>query len=219
MAGDGYRPEWGNYGRDSGGECGVPAARRFVMPASNNDGGSSNGIFWYSYDHGLIHTVVISSEHDLSPGSPQYGWLESDLRNVDRATTPFLVVESHRPLYNSEDVPANALVSSHMRRSIETLLRDRGVDLFLAGHYHAYLRACAGLYRSKCDGGGPVHITVGSAGAELDRYPLYEQDWTESFIQEWGYGRITAYNATALKFEFVSDAEGDVRDTAWILKD
>ena len=27
----GYMPKWGNFGDDSGGECGVPTSKRFVM--------------------------------------------------------------------------------------------------------------------------------------------------------------------------------------------
>lgn len=33
-----YRPSWGNYGNDSGGECGVPTAARFVAPALPTQG-------------------------------------------------------------------------------------------------------------------------------------------------------------------------------------
>ena len=212
---DGFQPEWGNFENDSAGECGVPVSRRFKMPSKS--GGT--GVYWYSFDSGLVHTIMISSEHDLSPGSKQYSWLERDLMSVDRAVTPFLIVESHRPLYNSEDVPANTVVSLAMRDEIEDLMVDYQVDMFLAGHYHAYLRTCGGLYQSKCDNGGPVHLTIGSAGAELDQYPLYDQDWTDAFIQEWGYGRITVHNRTALQFEFVSDDEGKIRDEFWVLKD
>jgi len=38
----GYHPEWGNYGDDSRGECGVAFAQRFHMP--EKFGG--NGNFW-----------------------------------------------------------------------------------------------------------------------------------------------------------------------------
>ena len=55
----GYRPKWGNFDKDSGGECGVPTANHFTMP---NAHGNSNGIFWYSYDFASVHTTVISSE-------------------------------------------------------------------------------------------------------------------------------------------------------------
>lgn len=114
-----------------------------------------------------------------------------------------------------------------MRYEFEDLLHDYKVDLFLAGHYHAYHRTCDGLYRSKCSNGGPTHITIGSAGAHLDDEPLYDNKWTAQNIQhEYGYGRITVMNATALRFEFVKldDEDGDsnstpsVRDQVWITR-
>ena len=49
---------WGNLGDDSKGECGVPTWARF------NGTGGGNGVFWYSFDEGGVHVVVMSSEHD-----------------------------------------------------------------------------------------------------------------------------------------------------------
>jgi hypothetical protein len=223
----GFSPVWGNFHNDSGGECGVPTNERFTMPKSSSNNTrsslSSNGVFWYSYDFASVHTTVISSEHDLSPGSPQHAWLEHDFRSVNRTKTPWLVVESHRPMYEGEAVWANNAVGIAMRYEMEDLLRDYQVDLFLSGHYHAYHRSCAGLYRSKCHNGGPTHITVGSGGAVLDDTELFRNTWSAKFIkQEYGYGRITVMNGTALHFEFVKAGDqndttaGDVHDDVWI---
>ena len=33
---NGYHPKWGNFGTDSGGECGVPMFYRFHMPDNGN---------------------------------------------------------------------------------------------------------------------------------------------------------------------------------------
>jgi hypothetical protein len=41
---------------------------------------------------------VLSTEHDLQPGSRQFKWLEHDLARVDRCQTPWLVVNMHRPM-------------------------------------------------------------------------------------------------------------------------
>ena len=133
-ASHGFNPEWGNYGDDSGGECGVPTAQRFTMPTSNG----SNGVFWYSHEYATVHTTFISSEHNLTKGSPQYAWLEADLRSVNRTRTPWVVVESHRPMYESESLFDQAAVCVGMRYQIEDLLYEYGVDVFLAGHYHMY---------------------------------------------------------------------------------
>lgn len=59
-------------------EAGAAAA---LQPASNSSrsGGlqhrhrrPSNPPFWYSYDYGAVHFVVVSSEHDLHKHSQQY---------------------------------------------------------------------------------------------------------------------------------------------------
>ena len=82
---------------------------------------NGNGIFWYSFDYGSVHTIMLSSEHDLSPGSEQYEWLENNLLSVDRNETPWLIVEAHRPMYNSENVPKNMAVGIAMREEFEDL--------------------------------------------------------------------------------------------------
>ena len=71
-----------------------------------------------------------------------------------------------------------------------------------------------------------MHITVGSAGAHLDDEGLYRNGWTAKYIkQEYGYGRITVANTSALHFEFVkASAEndtgtGEVRDDIWLIRD
>jgi hypothetical protein len=221
-ASHGFMPAWGNFFQDSGGECGVPTSKRFTMPQS----GKSNGVFWYSFEFGSVHTTVISSEHDLSPGSPQHDWLVRDLQSVNRTKTPWLVIESHRPLYEGQTDWVNNAVGVAMRYEIEDLLYEYQVDLFLSGHYHAYFRTCDGLYRSRCDNGGPMHVTVGTAGAALEPMALYPNNWNAKLITgEYGYGRISVMNKTAMHFEFVkagaeSDpTSGDVLDDFWIVRE
>jgi hypothetical protein len=217
-----FSPAWGNYGNDSGGECGVPTSQRFTMPSSDG----SNGVFWYSHEYATVHSTFISSEHNLTKGSPQYEWLEKDLKAVNRSKTPWLVVESHRPMYESEAFFDQAAVCAGMRYQIEDLLREYNVDVFLAGHYHMYQRTCDGLYRSKCNNGGPLHITVGSAGASLDYgTSTYPQKWTaQSIYGEYGYGRITVANASTLHWEFVKAGSendttaGEIHDDVWIIR-
>jgi len=218
----GYHPDWGNFGNDSGGECGVPTAKRFTMPNST----LSNGVFWYSHDFGSVHTLVLSSEHDMSPSSRQYRFLTHDLAAVNRTLTPWVVLEIHRPLYESEVKWDQNAVGIAQRFEIENVLFDYGVDLVLSGHYHAYLRTCDGLFRNRCHSGGPMHITVGTAGAHLDQESLYETQWTENYIKEtYGYGKITVANASSMLFEFIragaqdEDGTGEVLDHVWLKRD
>ena len=55
----------------------------------------------YSFDYGLAHFTVMSTEHDYSPGSRQYNWLKKDLEDVDRRKTPWVIFAGHRPMYHS----------------------------------------------------------------------------------------------------------------------
>jgi len=222
----GYLP-WFSFLRvflnDSGGECGVPVAKRFTMPDNGN------GVFWYSHDYATVHTIVLSSEHKLWPGSAQYEWLQRDLANVDRAKTPWVVVESHRPMYDSEwsyiwsGETSEKLVGRMMRKEFEDLLIKYKVDMFLSGHYHSYSRMCDGLSKGNCNSGGPQHITVGTGGARLSAGRIrFRHDWVKSFKKEWGYGRMTVANSTALHWEFVGyddDGNSVVKDDYWVKRD
>lgn len=165
-----------------------------------------------------MHTIMLSSEHNMTAGSSQYIWFENDLRNVDRSRTPWIVVEMHRPLYNSEKYWNQDIVGIAMRNEIEDLLRAYSVDLVLAGHYHSYLRTCDGLYRSKCNNSGPTHITIGTGGANLDDGVLIPNQWTEHFDESHhGVGRITVANATHMYWEYVV-VGGDVLDEVWVIR-
>ena len=68
---------------------------------------AANNACRYSYDQPLVHTVMLSTEHDMAEGSNQYTWLEGDLSAVDRRVTPWLVVEMHRPMYSKSFVCAS----------------------------------------------------------------------------------------------------------------
>ena len=158
----GPKPEkWGNMGDDSLGECGVPTAARF-------DGtGNGNKVFWYSFDEGGVHVVVMSSEHDWRQGSTQYAWLASDLKSVNRTKTPWIILATHRMMYTTQAKEVNDYkVSLGMREQLEDLLYAYQVNLMLVGHQHSYERSCA-AYRGECvkDGvSGTTHLVVGSAG-------------------------------------------------------
>jgi hypothetical protein len=231
-----YSPEWGNYGNDSGGECGVPVSKRFQMPSTTfrppsslstsssnknqtttadsttTSSSSSNGVFWYSYDSGSwLHTIVLSSEHNLTIGSPQYDFLERDLQQVNRTMTPWVVLELHRPLYMNQALWADNNVGLELRRSLEPLLHHYQVDLVLSGHYtSSYFRSCPGLFQSQCHNGGPTHITLGTGGAATpnnrtaDTDEWYQASWATKTMQNvFGYGRITIYNSSALEFKWI----------------
>ena len=177
----------------------------------------------YSFEQSLVHTVMLSSEHNMTIGSAQYNWLERDLSAVNRSITPWLVVELHRPIYNSEFHGLNwkqPLVQTGFQNAIEDLLFSHKVDLVIGGHYHSYFRSCDGLYAHKCGTtGGPTYITVGTGGAPLDgevNQIIDPNHITESFDRsKWGVGRASVYNASTIHWEFVA-VGGDIFDEVWL---
>jgi 3',5'-cyclic AMP phosphodiesterase CpdA len=109
---------------------------------------------WYSVERGGVHVAVLDSESGLSPGSPQYAWLEKDLA---QAGTPFVAVMLHTPPFSSglhgDD--------GGLQRDLVPLLERSGVDVVFSGHDHDYERL---------EVGGIVYLVTGGGGA-----PLYGQ--------------------------------------------
>ncbi|CAL5347564.1 unnamed protein product [Camellia sinensis] len=131
---------------------------RFAVP-SNESGSNSN--FYYSFDAGGAHFIMLGAYVDYNSTGTQYAWLKEDLSKIDRSVTPWLVAAWHSPWYNS--------YSSHyqefecMRQQMEALLYQYGVDIVLSGHVHAYERMNR-VYNYMLDPCGPVYITVGDGG-------------------------------------------------------
>lgn len=82
----------------------MPYWYRFPMPGATADAP------WYSFSMGLAHFVFMSTEHNFTLGSPQYAWIEADLRAVNRSLTPWIVFIGHRPyaLFASAASPLRA---------------------------------------------------------------------------------------------------------------
>lgn len=131
---------------------------RFAVP-SVECGSKSN--FFYSFDAGGAHFIMLGAYVDYNSSGAQYAWLKEDLHQIDRTVTPWLVAAWHPPWYNS--------YSSHyqefecMRQEMEEILYQYGVDIVFSGHVHAYERMNR-VYDYKLDPCGPVYITVGDGG-------------------------------------------------------
>ncbi|EGZ29857.1 hypothetical protein PHYSODRAFT_310001 [Phytophthora sojae] len=206
----------GVHGYQSYGECGIPSEKRFHMPDNGN------GVYWYSFDTGLAHHAVVSSEHEFVRGSPLHKWLVNDLKSVDRSKTPWVFVYIHRPLYCSVAYSGDYYRSLLFRDELEQELADHHVDIVFAGHYHSYERTCP-VFGDRCiespsgKAMAPVHLMVGSGGYKVDDAGFYLSRWREQGFLEHGYGRVHIYNSTHLHFEFVSNAERRVKDETWIV--
>ena len=55
---------------------------------------------WYSFDVGNAHIAMLSDYHDFKS---QVKWLDRDLAAVDRSQTPWVIVNVHAPVFNSNN--------------------------------------------------------------------------------------------------------------------
>lgn len=74
-----------------------------------------------------------------------------------------------------------------------------------------------------CNSAGITYITVGTAGATYHNETLYtnQTQYVRSYLAEWGWGRITVANASAMHWEFVvnnATLHGSVKDDVWIFQ-
>ena len=87
-----------------------------------------------------MHFTSMSTEHDYSPGSPQYMWLENDLKkaNEKRNERPFLFVLGHRPMYCSDkDEWNDHSPGAYFQKTIEPLFLKYKVDACKFSSFHS----------------------------------------------------------------------------------
>lgn len=197
---------------------------RFKMPSN----GSKN--MWYSFNFGPIHFVSINTETDY-PGAPttphsilgsgsgggfgnQLRWLENDLSLVNRTERPWIIVYGHRPMYsgNIVDIPFN--MKNRMRKAFENILLKYNVDIYFAGHIHAYERMSK-VKNGKKDKNGIYHIISGAAGCQEKPHDsdYLKHDYTEySNYKDFGYGILTVLGNNSLVWKYYRSSDDILLD-------
>jgi hypothetical protein len=167
---------------------------RFATPlVSERAHSTSDSGYYYSFNYGSVHFVMLDSYEDYKPGSAQYHWLESDLEEANRmrATTPWIVACFHSPIYSSNAGHSGG--DKEFQAAVEPLLVRYSVDLTFTGHDHGYERSypvnahrVSSTERHNCSPTSkkhPIHLLVGIAGATIDPW-LDQPAWSayrESF--------------------------------------
>ncbi|KAF4677415.1 hypothetical protein FOL47_001627 [Perkinsus chesapeaki] len=191
----GWHPSWGNFGSDSGGECGIPTKHRYKFPN-----------WWYSFSFGIVRYFMLSSEHDWTEGSEQWKWLNEELSKVNRSITPWVIVTSHRPMIVSAYGSSEDPVEEQLRLAMLPLFKKHKVDLFVGGHWHHYERS------DPID--GTVHVIAGSAGAKDETVYPYRDLPTVPVKWPWVRGylelQVSRENMTGI-FWGINDSMADRR--------
>ncbi|XP_038875832.1 purple acid phosphatase 15 isoform X1 [Benincasa hispida] len=131
---------------------------RFSFPSEESN---SYSTFYYSFNAGGIHFIMLGAYISYEKSSDQYKWLEQDLAKVDRKVTPWLIATWHPPWYST--YTAHYREAECMKVAMEDLLYKYKVDIVFNGHVHAYERSNR-VYDYTLDRCGPVYITVGDGG-------------------------------------------------------
>ncbi|KAK6133881.1 hypothetical protein DH2020_032371 [Rehmannia glutinosa] len=227
-----WKPDWSYsvYGKDGGGECGVPYSLRFNMPGNSSEPTGTRAPatrnLYYSFDFGVVHFVYLSTETNFLPGSKQYSFLKSDLESVDRNKTPYVIVQGHRPMYTTSYETRDGPFRERLLEHLEPLFVKNKVTLALWGHVHRYEHFCP-LNNFTCGSVGPVHMVIGMAGQ--DWQPIWQprpDHLTDPIFPQpvrslyrggvFGYVRLSA-NKEKLTLSYVGNHDGEVHDVVEIM--
>jgi predicted MPP superfamily phosphohydrolase len=118
---------------------------------------------WYSFDYANAHLTVLNTNEDFKPGTPQYLWLDDDLKKAQRTAIWRLVV-MHHPAYSAGRYGPNQEVIDHL----VPLFKKYGVQAVFTGHDHNYQH-----HRQQ----GIHYIITGGGGA-----PLYDIKGGDSLL-------------------------------------
>jgi len=178
---------------------------------------------------------------------PQLQWLKQDLAaaSQNRDAVPWIIVSSHYPMYCTSNSLASPKlhndgpeddddeVNQHcwsyggsiqeVRDDLEPLFAEHGVDFYFAGHEHNYESSwpvlnSTSVRKSFDEPEGPVHFVTGAGGApSLDTFDD-SADFVRKRLSAWGYGRITAHNATHFTYDHVLNSNGSIYDSVTVVK-
>jgi len=200
---------------------------------------------WHSFDYGLAHIVMGNTETDF-PGSPEgpgtklgggpfggaggipslLSWLDSDLSKASqsRSTVPWIIVCGHRPFYNSGGSEANDAIL----KAFEDILIKYKVDIVFAGHVHLYERLfpiSKGVPQVLngtiwTNPKAPTFLISGAAGNDEGHLTNAKDGKISAYLDNtnYGYGRLTVVNRTAVHWEFFASSSRTRLDEVWIVQ-
>ncbi|KAJ5691850.1 hypothetical protein N7462_001273 [Penicillium macrosclerotiorum] len=200
----------------------------------------ANPPFWYSFEYGMAHIVMINTETDF-PDAPdgvdgsasldsgpfgtsgqQLNFLKADLASVDRTVTPWLIVAGHRPWYSTG---GSNNICDTCQEAFEDLFYTYGVDLGVFGHVHNSQRFLP-VVNGTADANGmndpkaPMYIVAGGAGnieglSSVGIKPSYTEF---AYADDYSYSTIRFLDENNLQVDFYRSSTGELLDSSTLYK-
>ena len=204
----------------------------------SHNGRTTNSLY-FSWNHGLVHYVAISTEMWFGTGDltanllTMLRWLRNDLKkaNENRDKFPWIIVHGHRSIYCSCDKDCD-IGAEFIRLEMEPILFENGVDFFINGHEHNYERMWP-TYKSKSDQSNfnpkaTVYVVTGAAGSREMHEPFTkpQPSWSAFRSNTFSYTRMYVHNASHIHWQqvqtdptlFPGSDYGRVIDDTWFVQ-
>jgi uncharacterized protein YjdB len=155
-----------------------------------------SGRYYYSYDLGAWHIIVLNTFIDMSAGSPQEQWLRADLAG---RTTQCTLAYMHYSRFSSGSVHG----SYSGVQPLWQALYDYGAEIAIAGHDHEYERFAPQTPDGHLDTARGIRaFVVGTGGGGLYSFgtPLPNSEVRNS--STWGVLKLTLAGGS-YSWEFV----------------
>ncbi|KAF7547155.1 hypothetical protein G7046_g9086 [Stylonectria norvegica] len=198
----------------------------------------ANPPFWFSFEYGMAHIVMIDTETDFpdAPDEPggsaslnagpfgfkgqQLEFLRADLASVDRKVTPWVVAAGHRPWYTTGGSGCQPC-----QKAFEEVFYEYGVDLGVFGHVHNSQRFVP-VFNNTVDPGGmhnpkaPMYIVAGGAGNVEGLSDVGSNISSNAFAyaDDFSYATISFLDANNLAVNFIRSSTGEVLDRSNLYK-
>ena len=211
-----YAPTWGKFKNRT-----MPATGNHDEATKNAQGywdyfGSSGGPYdkyYYSYDLGSWHVVVLNSDCWRVDGcaidDPQAEWLRHDLEQHPTLCT---LAYWHRPPFSSGRYGAPN--ETARVRPLWRVLNEQGADVLLTGHEHSYERFAPMDAEGKPDDAKGVRLfVVGTGGGNLRPFENPPLPTTETRQDDtWGVLKLEL-NPTGYDWNFLPVAGSSFSDS------
>lgn len=140
-------------------EC-APAERIWYYDYFNLPGNGVAGQAekWYAFNYGCARFISLNTYDGdtitFSFSQAQQDWLNAEMNSAAYLNAKWQIVYMHTPLHQwPDDAPRR------LRSTLQTLFKNKGVDLVLEGHIHRYERGVQD---------GVPYVITGGGGAPLD---------------------------------------------------